>query len=168
MGFSRFGGGAGGKKGPRAHNGSFKNKAKLRPQPQQPFQDASKQPTAAKKGKGKAAPEPEPETEADQADDEDEDEEDRFGYRENLRPETKPLAGLVVSVTGCADVKNSLLETARELGARSETALTAETTHLVADGPGTRKFDVSRTRRLERLGRARRADPRVQTGRDPA
>lgn len=132
MGFGKFGAKGGGKKGPRAHNGSFKNKAKLKPQPVQPFQDA----TQGKRSGGFAH-------EAFELEQDDADDEDEFGYADDLRGEEKPLAHAIVSVTGCQDVKVALSEITTELGGGHEASLTEKVTHLVADHPGTQKFDVS-------------------------
>ncbi|KAK4704573.1 DNA replication regulator DPB11, partial [Phenoliferia sp. Uapishka_3] len=144
MGFKTFGGGGGGgKKGPQKRNGSHKNRGTLRPQPVQPFQDATKQPTTkGSKGKGLAD-----DTFAEDANleeyGEDADDEEEFGYDQDVRGEAKPLARAIISVTGCSDVKVSLLETAAELGGVTDTSLTEKVTHLIADHSGTEKFDVA-------------------------
>ena len=146
MGFNKFGGGGGGKKGPRAHNGSFKNKAKLKPAPAAPFADATK--PAARSSRGKRTY-THPEDVVVENDD-DADDEGESGYREGLLGEVKPLAGATVSVTGCSDVKVALLEAVNELGGIGDSALTDKVTHLIADKSGTPKFDVrsSRTARV--------------------
>lgn len=136
----RFGARGGGKRGPKQHNGSFKihNGSKLRPAPEKPFVDATEGPSARAKGKRRVVDH----TPAVEEDEEDEEEEDEFGYREDLRPEQRPLVGVVLSVTGAFDTKSSLLEEAKELGAVTSKTLTIETTHLVAETSGSAKYEV--------------------------
>lgn len=157
MAFNKFGGGGGGKKGPRAHNGSFKNKGKLKPQPAAPFQDATKPAARALKKRYTAEPSPEPDAEGEDADDE----EEEFGYHKAIIGEAKPLSRAVVSVTGCSDVKVVLLETVSELGGGAEASLTERVTHLVADRSGTPKFDVRSLSLPRRLVAARSATTRL-------
>lgn len=127
--------GGGGKKGPRAHLGSFKNKqVKLRPAPEKSATDATKTSGQAYPGE-------------DGLQEDDEDEEmgeghDEFGYRENLRKEAKPCEGMVISVTGCGESKAQLFEIAAEMGGVAKGDLEAETTHLIADRPGSAKYEV--------------------------
>jgi len=133
MAFNKFSGG--GKKGPRAHNGGKKVKGvKLRPAPERPLLDASRDSASSKskeKGKEKeVVPLPE---EDDEGENGEQEETDEFGYKEGLRSERKPLEGVVVTVTGCQQTKLGLFETARELGASTDYAMTAVTTHVIAD-----------------------------------
>ena len=52
----------------------------------------------------------------------------------------RPLKGAIISITGLGDVKQSLTQYARELGARVEGNLTEDVTHLIADRPGSQKY----------------------------
>ncbi|SPO19950.1 related to DNA topoisomerase II binding protein [Ustilago trichophora] len=52
----------------------------------------------------------------------------------------RPLKGAIISITGLGDVKSSLTQYARELGARVEGNLTEDVTHLIADRPGSEKY----------------------------
>lgn len=143
---SRFGGGrgrgGGGMRGRKQQNGSFKihNGSKLRPAPEKPFLDATETSRVVKgkgKGKGKLVPiDLEPK-------EEEEEELDEFGYREGLRPERRPLEGVVLCVTGATDVKSALLLEAKELGASTSKTLSIETTHLVANVAGSAKYEAS-------------------------
>ena len=129
----KFAGGGGGKKGPRAHLGSFKNKqVKLRPAPEKRATDATAANEQAYPGEDERQDEEEEMVEG----------EDEYGYRENLRREAKPCEGMVISVTGCKTTKDQLLEIAVEMGGVGKGALEADTTHLIADGPGGAKYEV--------------------------
>ena len=141
----RFGGGRGGSRGGmrgrKQQNGSFKihNGSKLRPAPEKPFLDATETSRVVKgkgKGKGKLVP-----IDQEQPDEEEEDMEE-FGYREDLRPERRPLEGVVLCVTGATEVKSALLLEAKELGATTSKTLSIETTHLVATVAGSAKYEV--------------------------
>ncbi|SPO20864.1 related to DNA topoisomerase II binding protein [Ustilago trichophora] len=52
----------------------------------------------------------------------------------------RPLKGAIISITGLSEVKSSLTQYARELGARVEGNLTEDVTHLIADRPGSEKY----------------------------
>lgn len=142
---SRFGGGRGGSRGGmrgrKQQNGSFKihNGSKLRPAPEKPFLDATETSRVVKgkgKGKGKLVP-------IDQEQQEEEETElEEFGYREDLRPERRPLEGVVLCVTGATDIKSALLLDAKKLGAKTSKTLSIETTHLVASVMGSAKYEV--------------------------
>ena len=59
-----------------------------------------------------------------------------------LRNDTKPFMGMFVCCSGVKD-KAALLAKARELGATCSSDFTDLTTHLVADAPGSAKYNVS-------------------------
>lgn len=141
----RFGaGGGGGKKGPRAHKGSFKNKTvKLRPAPEK-----SRDSNANVNDDATAFPGEFNAYSSDEEDVQDGNEGggmglDEFNYREGLKGESKPLEGKSITVTGCGIEKTELLQIAASLGAKVEAGLTNTTTHLVADVPGSAKYEVS-------------------------
>ncbi|GAC95611.1 hypothetical protein PHSY_003187 [Pseudozyma hubeiensis SY62] len=52
----------------------------------------------------------------------------------------RPLKGAIISITGLSEVKATLTQYARELGARVEGNLTEDVTHLIADRPGSEKY----------------------------
>ncbi|BGP27759.1 protein kinase activating protein dpb11 [Rhodotorula toruloides] len=126
-----------GKKGPRQVTGKRQPKITLRPAP-------ARDPAAPAADKGKRR--------ADAVDVEDEgaDEEDqpRYGYRESLRGEAKPLEGLNVSVSGCSGQKEDLWALAIEYGAERHGGLQENTTHLIADGRNSAKYKVAVQRRI--------------------
>lgn len=125
-----------GKKGPRQVTGKRQPKITLRPAP-------ARDPAAPTADKGKRR--------ADKAEEEDEgaEEEDqpRYGYRESLRGEAKPLEGLRISVSGCSGQKEDLWALAIEYGAERHGGLQEDTTHLIADGRDSAKYKVRRFHR---------------------
>ncbi|BGO95748.1 hypothetical protein NBRC10512_001584 [Rhodotorula toruloides] len=126
-----------GKKGPRQVTGKRQPKITLRPAP-------ARDPAAPTADKGKRR--------ADKAEEEDEgaEEEDqpRYGYRESLRGEAKPLEGLRISVSGCSGQKEDLWALAIEYGAERHGGLQEDTTHLIADGRDSAKYKVAIQRRI--------------------
>lgn len=129
---------AAGKKGPRQVTGKRQPKITLRPAP-------ARDPAAPTVDKGKRR------AHAAEEEDEgaDEDEEPRYGYRESLRGEAKPLEGLRISVSGCSGQKEDLWALAIEYGAERHGGLQEDTTHLIADGRDSAKYKV----RLRALAR---------------
>jgi NAD-dependent DNA ligase len=149
MGFNQGrGGGGGGKKGPRKMNGSFKNKAKLRPQPFMDPNDAqpANEQSSKRHKSSKAMRERSEEHDGEESDGNDED--DTFGYREGLLEEKKPFDGFNICVTGLSDTKARLLEGARALGATTDSNMSDATTHLIAEAPVGQKYNVSSRSRV--------------------
>lgn len=90
-------------------------------------------------------------------DDQEEEDDDQLDYLKALNREVKPLEGFTVTVSGCGKDKSGFMDLADQLGAKSQPALTNETTHLIADKHGSAKFDVS----TEEIGLALRAKSSV-------
>ncbi|GAA6039213.1 hypothetical protein JCM8097_000472 [Rhodosporidiobolus ruineniae] len=122
----------GGKKGPRQVTSKRQPKVSLKPAPA--------------RSAGSAAPADDYPGEHD--DEDDEDDSARYGYREALQGEAKPLEGLNVSVSGCAGRKEDLLELAVQYGAQRHGGLQEDTTHLVTDRPEGQKYQVALARRM--------------------
>ncbi|BGP35488.1 protein kinase activating protein dpb11 [Rhodotorula toruloides] len=126
-----------GKKGPRQVTGKRQPKITLRPAP-------ARDPAAPIADKGKRR--------ADAAAEEDEgveeDEQPRYGFRESLRGEAKPLEGLRISVSGCSGQKEDLWALAMEYGAERHGGLQEDTTHLIAAGRDSAKYKVAIQRRI--------------------
>lgn len=128
-------GGGGGRKGPKQSNGSHKvPNVKLRPQAEKPFLDATES-TKSKSKKKKSRKEVDVQGSVE--------DEEEFGYREDLRPERKPLEGVRICITGITESRAALVTVAKELGAESDKTLSASTTHLIAEAGGTEKYEVS-------------------------
>lgn len=138
------GGGKGGPRGPRKRNGSKKNKKSLLPQPAE-CTDADDARAGSSKRRAALLDgvlEDNKDDGRDTSGSEDEDEKE-FGYREGLLEERKPFDGFVICTTGVSDQKTSLMEGARALGATALADMSEETTHLIADAPGSLKYNVS-------------------------
>lgn len=140
---NKFGGGKGGKKGPRAHNGSFKTKGvKLRPQPEKTFLDASSSNLINSTSVNNY----------DCLEEEEDESKQEFSYVDNLKEEKRPLDRCMITITGCATAKLGLYEIAQEMGGEKSESLTNRTTHLIADvASGTQKLDVSPSRLFRSL-----------------
>ncbi|KAK4051586.1 protein kinase activating protein dpb11 [Microbotryomycetes sp. JL201] len=124
-----------GKKGMRQNNGK-KPSIRLKPRPNAPAHV-----TAAANGDGQRGLRDGMDTEND--DDEQsaaEDEEDEG---------SKPLAGVVLTVSGCGQYKTALLDLAEQLGAVSDINMTHETTHLITDSAGSPKYEMAVKRRFK-------------------
>ncbi|GAA6017709.1 hypothetical protein JCM10207_000471 [Rhodosporidiobolus poonsookiae] len=130
---SRFKSG-GGKKGPRQATSKRQPKIILRPAP------APSRP-ADTSSKGRA-------TGDDGADDGEEEDEARYGYREALQGEERPLEGLKVTVSGCSGKKEDLLNLAEEYGAERHNGLQLDTTHVVTDKPAGQKYETALAHRM--------------------
>lgn len=133
---SKFQAKGGGKKGPRGHVLSHKNKAvKLRPQPQKPYSDATNDSSLQELG-----------TEGQLLNGEDEEEEEECAFNKKLVEDVKPLAGKVITISGCAEEKRTLFMMVQELGGSASSDLNTGNTHLVTDAIGSSKYEVSTTR----------------------
>ncbi|BGP20145.1 hypothetical protein JCM10213_000770 [Rhodosporidiobolus nylandii] len=125
----------GGKKGPRQATSKRQPKVNMRPQP-------AKTPAERAAAAARAA-----EAAEEDEDDEEEEDEPRYGYREALQGELKPLVGLSVCVSGCSGEKEDLLALAEEYGAERHAGLREDTTHVVTDRAEGAKYQVA----LERM-----------------
>lgn len=120
---------AGGKKGPRQATSKRQPKISLRPAPARSTRPQPQDDHLDEGGNNGH-------------EEEEEEEGNKYGYREALQQEVKPLVGLKISVSGCSGTKEDLLALAEEYGAERHGGLSEDTTHLVTDSPSGAKYNV--------------------------
>ncbi|GAA5901568.1 uncharacterized protein JCM6883_000258 [Sporobolomyces salmoneus] len=129
----------GGKKGMRQVTGKHQKKIILRPAPI----------PESKKGKERSTSEdPQDPSEEEHEEEEEEEDTEQYGYRESLQQDRRPLAGFRISVSGCRELKQDLLEIAQEYGAERQGALHIDTTHLITDRPEGAKYKIALERKM--------------------